>query len=76
MKRFKKTATSPKFMMWTNGLLAAFFALLIVPALMFKWVESTTFVSVLSIWALTASHWAAWQGGHAEKKEDERAAED
>jgi len=70
-----KFLRDPKFLMWFNGVLAIVFAVLIIPALLLGWVNETAFVSVLSIWALTASHLAAWQSGHAERKEDKRADE-
>ena len=66
-----KVLTDPKVMMWVNGVLAIFFAILIIPAWIFGWISSTEFISILSIWALVASHWAAWQAGHAEKKQDQ-----
>ncbi|QCG78333.1 hypothetical protein SEA_ALOEVERA_48 [Microbacterium phage AloeVera] len=72
MKRLLGFLKNPVFMMWFNGIGAVFFAVLIVPSLILGWISSTEFISVLSIWALTASHLAAWQGAHAEKKQDEQ----
>lgn len=58
------------FMRHFNGWSAVFFAVLIIPALIFGWVEIVTFVSVLSIWALVAAHWSTWQAAKVEEKED------
>lgn len=60
----------PEFMRRFNGWAALFFAVLIIPSFIFGWLEVVTFVSVLSIWALVSSHWAAWQGAKVEEKED------
>lgn len=52
-----------------NGWAAIFFAVLIIPSIFFGWVEQTTFVSVLSIWALVAAHWSTWQAARVEEFE-------
>lgn len=57
-----------------NGWAAIFFAVLIIPSMMFGWLEVVAFVSILSIWALVGSHWAAWQGAKVEQKEDKQEA--
>jgi hypothetical protein len=36
------------------------------------WVNSTAFVSVLSIIALSLAHWSGYQGARAEQREKER----
>jgi hypothetical protein len=62
----------PKFMRRVNGWFAVFFAVLIIPAWAFRWLELTEFVSILSIWALVSGHWAAWQAARVEEKQDEQ----
>jgi hypothetical protein len=62
----------PVFMRRVNGWFAVFFAVLILPAWILHWVESTVFVSLLSIWALVSGHWAAWQAARVEQKQDEQ----
>jgi len=52
-----------------NGWAALFFAVLIIPSLAFGWVNLVVYVSVLSIWALVASHWAGWQSARVEVKQ-------
>ena len=61
----------PKFMKSFNGWAALFFAFLIIPSLAFGWVNLVVYVSVLSIWALVASHWAGWQSARVEVKQAE-----
>jgi hypothetical protein len=58
-----------KFMQSFNGWAALFFAVLIIPSLAFGWVNLVVYVSVLSIWALVASHWAGWQSARVEVKQ-------
>ena len=60
----------PKFMRTVNGWFAVFFAALILPAFVLGWLESTTFVSILSLWALVSGHWSAWQAARVEVKQD------
>lgn len=69
-RRFKNWFLRPEFMRKFNGWAAIFFAVLIIPSIAFGWLEIVAFVSILSIWALVASHWAAYQGAKVEEKED------
>lgn len=73
-KKVKRFFERPAFNRHFNGYAAVFFAILILPSFIFGWLENVAFVSVLSIWALVASHWAAWQGARVEEKEDLAAA--
>lgn len=66
----------PVFMRRINGWFAVFFFVLIFPAFAFGWLESTVFVSILSLWALVSGHWAAWQAARVEVKQDEALNED
>jgi len=73
-KTYKKVTDligNPKFMQSFNGWAAIFFAVLIIPSLIFGWVDLVVYVSVLSIWALVASHWAGWQSARVEVKQAE-----
>lgn len=70
----KRFFENPTFNRHFNGWAAIFFAVLIIPSMMFGWLEVVAFVSILSIWALVGSHWAAWQGAKVEEKEDVQAA--
>lgn len=75
MKKFYGKITDligdPKFMQSFNGWAALFFAFLIIPSLAFGWVSLVVYVSVLSIWALVASHWSGWQSARVEVKQAE-----
>lgn len=74
IKHIMTYVEDPAFMRQFNGWAAIFFAVLIIPSIIFGWLEVVAFVSVLSIWALTAAHWAAWQGARVEEKEDKVSA--
>ena len=63
----------PVLMRRINGWLTVFFALLIIPSFLFGWVESTTFVSALSLWALVSGHLSAWQAARVEVAQQEEA---
>jgi len=39
------------------------------------WINSVTYVSVLSLWALVSGHWAAWQASRVEVKQEEQEKE-
>lgn len=59
----------PKFMQKLNGWLTIFWIALIPVAFFFGWLESVTFVSALSLWALVSGHWSAWQAARVEVKQ-------
>jgi hypothetical protein len=64
----------PVFMRRVNGWLTIFWIAMIPLALATGWVKSVVFVSALSLWALVAGHWAAWQASRVEVNQDEEAA--
>lgn len=47
-----------------------FFMILTIPAV-FLWAESVPFLVYISMWALIAAHWSAFQGAHSEKEAKE-----
>jgi hypothetical protein len=52
---------------------ATIFWIVMIPISVFTgWVNLTVYVSALSLWALVASHWAAWQASRVEEKEDKK----
>jgi hypothetical protein len=65
--------SDPSVLRALNGWLTIFFVVLIAPAFIFDWVADVRFVSILSLWALVASHWAGWQASRVEVKMDEAA---
>lgn len=60
------------FMRAVNGWLTAFWIVMTPVSLFTGWVDSVRYVSVLSLWALVAAHWATWQAARAEVKVDEQ----
>ena len=48
--------------------------MMIPVALATGWVKSVVFDSALSLWALVAGHWSAWQAARVEVRQEEEAA--
>lgn len=61
----------PVFMRRVNGWLTMFWIAMIPLSLVTGWVKSVTYVSALSLWALVAGHWSAWQAARVEEFETE-----
>lgn len=61
----------PIFMRRVNGWLTIFWIIVIPISFVTGLVQSTTFVSALSLWALVSGHWSAWQAARVEVKQDE-----
>jgi hypothetical protein len=60
----------PVFMRRVNGWLTMFWIAMIPVSLATGWVKSVTYVSALSLWALVAGHWSAWQAARIEEFEE------
>lgn len=56
----------PVFMRRINGWLTMFWVVMIPVSLVTGWVQSVTYVSALSLWALVSGHWSAWQAARVE----------
>jgi hypothetical protein len=56
----------PKFMRRVNGCFTIFWIILIPISYAMHWLQSVTFVSALSLWALVSGHWSAWQAARVE----------
>lgn len=65
----------PKFMRRVNGWLTIFWVMMIPVSLEMGWLDSVTYVSALSLWALVSGHWSAWQAARVEVAQQEAAAE-
>jgi hypothetical protein len=63
----------PVFMRRVNGWLTILWLAMIPLSLATGWVKSVVFVSALSLWALVAGHWSAWQAARVEVKQEEEA---
>ncbi|UVG35177.1 membrane protein [Microbacterium phage Cece] len=62
----------PKFMRAFNGWATLFWVFMIIPSLVFGWINAVVYVSALSLWALVSGHWAAWQAARVEVKQQEQ----
>lgn len=63
----------PVFMRRVNGWLAIFWIAMIPASYWLHWLDSVTYVSALSIWALVSGHWSAWQAARVEVKQQQDA---
>lgn len=61
----------PVFMKKLNGWLAIFWIAMIPVSIITGWVESVTYVSALSIWALVSGHWSTYQAARVEVRQEE-----
>lgn len=66
----------PIFMRRVNGWFTIFWIAMIPLAYVAGWLESVTFVSALSLWALVSGHWAAWQASRTEVEQMKEEHED
>lgn len=62
--------TDVNFILKFHASAVVFFMFLTIPAVLF-WAESVPFLVYISMWALIAAHWAAFQGAHSEKEQKE-----
>jgi hypothetical protein len=56
----------PVFMRRVNGWLTVFWLVMIPTSYSMHWLNSVTYVSALSLWALVAGHWSSWQAARVE----------
>jgi hypothetical protein len=70
-----KTAfTSPRHLAVAHVVFTWLFLVLIPVSYALGWLESVVFLAVLSLWALVACHWSAWQTSRVEVTQGEDAA--
>jgi len=65
-----------KFMRRVNGWLTLFWIAMIPVSIEMGWLRSVAYVSALSLWALVAGHWAAWQAARVEVEQNRQAERD
>jgi len=65
----------PRFMRRLNGWLTIFWIAMIPISFSFGWLNSVTYVSTLSLWALVSGHWSTWQAARVEVTQDQQARE-
>jgi hypothetical protein len=63
----------PIFMRRVNGWLTLAWLAMIPVSIATGWVKSVVYVSALSLWALVAGHWSAWQAARVEVHQDDDA---
>jgi hypothetical protein len=56
----------PVFMRRVNGWFTIFWVAMLPISYELGWLNSVTFVSALSLWALVSGHWSAWQAARVE----------
>lgn len=66
----------PKFMRKINGWFTIFWIVMIPISYTFHWLNSVTYVSALSLWALVSGHWSAWQAARVEVEQQKQEKQD
>jgi hypothetical protein len=61
----------PIFMRRVNGWLTIFWIVMIPVSIVTGWINSVTYIAVMSLWALVSGHWSAWQAARVEVKQAE-----
>jgi hypothetical protein len=65
----------PVFMRRVNGWFTVFWIVMIPVSIATGWVNSVTYVSALSLWALVTGHWSTWQAARVEVTQQQEANE-
>jgi hypothetical protein len=65
----------PVFMRRLNGWLTICWLVMIPVSYSVGWLQSVTYVSALSLWALVSGHWSAWQAARVEVAQDKQVRE-
>ena len=65
----------PVFMRRINGWFTIFWIAMIPVSYSLGWLQSVTYVSALSLWALVSGHWATWQAARVEVTQQREAEE-
>lgn len=63
---------NPAFMRRLNGWLTIGWIAMIPISLAAGWLDSVTYVSALSLWALVSGHWSTWQAARVEVSQQEQ----
>jgi hypothetical protein len=64
----------PKLMRRLNGWFTLAWVVMVPISIATGWIHSVTYVAVLSLWALVAGHWAAWQAARVEVAQEREHA--
>lgn len=60
------------FLRRVNGAFVIFWIAMTPVSYLMGWLDSVTYVSALSLWALVTGHLSAWQSGRVEVKQEEQ----
>jgi hypothetical protein len=61
----------PVFMKSFNGWLTIFWIIMIPISILTGWINSITYVSALSLWALVSGHWSTYAASRVEVRQEE-----
>lgn len=62
----------PVFMRRVNGWMVVFWIVMVPVSYFTHWLNSVTYVSALSLWALVSGHLSAWQAARVEVAQQEQ----
>ena len=68
-----RTTDGAVIMRAINGWLTILWVVMVPISYAAGWLDSVTYVSALSLWALVSGHWAAWQAARVEVHQNEDA---
>lgn len=74
-RSWKRLSEDAVVMRKLNGWLTVFWVLAIPVSYAAGWLQSVTYVSALSLWALVAGHLSTWQAARVEVKQQAEARE-
>jgi hypothetical protein len=69
-KLWDRIQYSPSFMRKANGWLLIFWVIMAFPSMIF-WANSVPYLVGVSVYAIVAGHWSAWQAARTEVKQEE-----
>lgn len=64
----------PVLMRRVNGWLTILWIIMIPVSFVTGWINSVTYVAVMSLWALVSGHWSAWQAARVEVRQEQEEA--
>jgi len=70
MTPWVRALSSAVLMRRVNGWFTIFWIAMIPVSVLTGWINSVTYVAILSLWALVSGHWSAWQAARTEVKQE------
>jgi hypothetical protein len=65
---FRNWLYHPRSMQRINGWLTIFWIVMVPVSYAMGWLQSVTYVSALSLWALVSGHWSAWEAARVDTR--------